>query len=94
MKCIVMALMPVFLAGQDRSVLLNNIEKVTTESGEVKYKCAICGSLKSQKAHAENHVENLHFRGYFQYNCKHCGLSFDRRNQLYKHVVSCRQSFE
>ena len=82
----------VFLAGQDRQMLQNYIEKVTTDDGDVKFKCTMCGSLSSQKPHAINHVENIHFPGCFEYNCKYCGTSFDKRNQYYKHVASCKQN--
>ena len=81
------------IVGQDR-FLLENIERVTVESGELKFNCIICGSLHNLRHHAENHVENIHFRGHFHYNCKYCGMNFDRRNQLHKHVVLCKQTFE
>ena len=74
------------ITGQSRQMLMNYIEKIVTDEGEQKFKCTICGSCKTQKAHAENHVENIHFPGCFSYSCKFCGMDFDRRNQLYKHV--------
>jgi len=76
--------------GESRVMLASYIEKVVDDRGAQKFKCTICGSTKSQKPHVENHIENIHFPGSFQYTCKHCGLSFDRRNLMYKHTMSCQ----
>ena len=70
-------------------MLSNYIEQVVGEDGGRKYKCVLCTQIFHKKEHIENHVENIHFPGTFQYNCKYCGQSFDRRNMLYKHHMSC-----
>ena len=77
------------LAGESRQMLSNYIEQVVSEDGGRKYKCVLCTQIFHKKEHIENHVENIHFPGTFQYNCKYCGQSFDRRNMLYKHHMSC-----
>ena len=81
------------IPGQDRQVLQNYLELITTETGELKHKCTLCGSLSSQKQHAENHLENIHFQGYFKYDCADCGVSFDKRNKYYQHRSKCKSSF-
>ena len=77
------------IAGESRQMLSNYIEQVVSEDGGRKYKCVLCTQIFHKKEHIENHVENIHFPGTFQYNCKYCGQSFDRRNMLYKHHMSC-----
>ena len=62
------------------------IEKVTDGIDRGKYKCGICGKINGQKIHTQNHIESIHFPGTFEYNCKHCSLTFTGRNKLYIHV--------
>lgn len=71
-------------------MLLEYIEKVVDE-GRTKYRCTLCGTINGQRAHSENHVENIHFPGSFTYNCKYCQETFNLRNKLYKHVNSAHK---
>ena len=62
------------------------IEKVIDGVDKGKYKCGICGKINGQKIHTQNHIESIHFPGTFEYNCKHCEMTFTGRNKLYIHV--------
>jgi len=79
--------------GEPRVVLelANYIEKIVDDGGVPKFKCTICGSTKSQKSHVENHITDIHCPGSFQYTCSYCGLSFDKRNKMYKHRKLCQE---
>ena len=68
------------------SLLQQFIEKITEGNDKGKYKCTMCGKINGQKIHTQNHIESIHFPGTFEYNCKHCDLSFSGRNKLYIHV--------
>ena len=82
-----------FFTGEPRVVLelANYIEKIVDDGGVPKFKCTICGSTKSQKSHVENHITDIHCPGSFQYTCSYCGLSFDKRNKMYKHRKLCQE---
>jgi len=68
------------------SLLQQFIEKITDGNDKGKYRCTMCGKINGQKIHTQNHIESIHFPGTFEYNCKHCDLSFSGRNKLYIHV--------
>jgi len=68
-------------------MLLAYIDKFV-EEGKTKFRCTICGTVNGQRAHSENHIENIHFPGSFTYTCKYCDETFNLRNKLYKHVNS------
>ena len=72
-------------------MLLEYIEKFA-EEGKTKFRCTLCGTVNGQRAHSENHVENIHFPGSFTYNCKYCEETFTLRNKLYKHVNSAHKN--
>ena len=61
------------------------------ESGPKMHKCTICGKQGSDRGNLRKHVENIHFPGLLVYTCKHCGLTFDKRNSLYKHTNSAHK---
>ena len=67
-------------------MLQQYIEKVENGVNQGKYRCGICGKINGQKIHTQNHIESIHFPGTFQYDCKHCGMTFTGRNKLYIHV--------
>jgi uncharacterized C2H2 Zn-finger protein len=72
-------------------MLLEYIEKFV-EEGKAKFRCSLCGAVNGQRAHSENHVENIHFPGSFTYSCKYCHQTFSLRNKLYKHVNSAHKN--
>ena len=80
------------VAGYTRGMLLEYIEKFH-DDGKTKFRCTICGTINGQRSHSENHVENIHFPGLLVYTCKHCDMTFDKRNSLYKHTNSVHKGF-
>jgi len=62
------------------------ISRVSEGPERGKFRCTLCGKVNGQKIHTQNHIENIHFPGCNQYNCKHCGMELPNRNKLYKHV--------
>jgi len=80
--------------GFTREMLLEYIEKVYDDDGRAKFRCSICGTINGQRSHSENHVENIHFPGVLVYSCKHCDMTFDKRNSLYKHTNSVHKGFQ
>jgi len=80
--------------GFTREMLLEYIEKVYDDDGKAKFRCSICGTVNGQRSHSENHVENIHFPGLLVYSCKHCDMTFDKRNSLYKHTNSVHKGFQ
>lgn len=81
------------VAGYTRGMLLEYIEKFHDDDGKTKFRCTICGTINGQRSHSENHVENIHFPGLLVYTCKHCDMTFDKRNSLYKHTNSVHKGF-
>jgi len=79
--------------GYTRGMLLEYIEKFHDDDGKTKFRCTICGTINGQRSHSENHVENIHFPGLLVYTCKHCDMTFDKRNSLYKHTNSVHKGF-
>lgn len=90
-KRFILQAIPYFIAGFTREMLLEYIEKFVDE-GKTKFRCTLCGTVNGQRAHSENHVENIHFPGSFTYNCKYCEETFTLRNKLYKHVNSAHKN--
>ena len=70
------------------------IERVAEGLDRGKYKCGICGKINGQKIHTQNHIESFHFPGTFEYNCKHCHLTFPGRNKLYFHVYQVHKGLK
>ena len=65
-------------------MLLEYIEKVVDE-GRTKYRCTLCGTVNGQRAHSENHVENIHFPNQFLYECDVCGLKLKSKTARNNH---------
>ena len=74
----------VFLAGNDRSILLNYVTRESVEKGS-KFKCTMCGKTNSQKNNIVNHIEGIHFPGSFIYRCELCSKTMKTKNALYLH---------
>ena len=50
------------------------------------FTCSICGQFKaSRRGLVRNHVESIHFKGVFRYQCELCQKDFQGRNALAVH---------
>ena len=58
------------------------MEKSKRQDGRLCYKCNICGKEDSHIRNLRNHIESVHFPGYFSYTCDHCKKTFKTKNAL------------
>ena len=84
----------IFLFLGQKDMLEQYIERVADGLDRGKYKCGMCGKINGQKIHTQNHIESFHFPGTFEYNCKHCHLTFTGRNKLYFHVYQVHKGLK
>ena len=59
--------------------------KLTEGENMGKFQCKLCGKISKTKVEAFRHVENIHFPGYYEYECDQCGEKFETRNKWSKH---------
>ena len=56
------------------------------------HKCTMCGKSGKDRGNLRKHVENIHFPGTFNYQCKYCFENFSTRNSLNIHISKdCQQ---
>jgi hypothetical protein len=67
------------LAGDDlqRFIVKNAADKT--------YRCLLCTFQARLPSKVRNHLEAIHFSGYFVYECRACAKSFRGRNALNVH---------
>ena len=69
----------------DEFDLNNYIEKVSGGVNFGQFKCKICGNMSATKYSLQQHVENKHFPGLFEYPCDQCEKKLNTKAKYYKH---------
>ena len=66
--------------------------KLTERENMGKFQCKLCGKISMSKSKAFNHVENIHFPGYYEYECDQCGEKFGTKNKWAQHRTLMQHS--
>jgi len=56
--------------------------------------CTLCGKVANDMSNIRKHIENIHFPGSRQYECKFCGACFPTRNGMYSHVSKLHRALK
>ena len=59
------------------------IEKDPTSSKSI---CTLCGKTSNYRKDIRKHLQGVHFKGQFIYECNYCGKNFNGSNSLSSHV--------
>ena len=51
-----------------------------------KFKCKLCEKEFTTRQKIENHIESIHFPGFFVYPCVPCNTSVNTRQKYYHHI--------
>lgn len=70
--------------GDDRTALLDYIQKESDSSGKNCYSCTLCGQANSHRTNVMNHVESSHFPSI--HKCDYCDKTFKSKNAKNVHI--------
>jgi len=59
---------------------------IEQEVGTKRYRCLLCSFVTNRPAKVRYHLEAIHFRGEYSYNCSLCQKTFQGRNALSCHM--------
>ena len=59
---------------------------VHNTNNSYKFKCKLCEKEFTTRQKIENHIESIHFPGFFVYTCVSCNTSVNTRQKYYHHI--------
>eukprot|EP00088_Acartia_fossae_P046681 TRINITY_DN50463_c0_g1_i1.p1 TRINITY_DN50463_c0_g1~~TRINITY_DN50463_c0_g1_i1.p1 ORF type:complete len:107 (+),score=21.38 TRINITY_DN50463_c0_g1_i1:2-322(+) len=78
--------------GNMREFTNKYIEEGHDDLNQAAFICTVCNKPCKTRFLAENHVESLHFPGYFQHRCKICDEVLPTRKRYYHHINKIHKS--